>query len=129
MPAAVSARFLLENVGDRMWTHSATTPIHAAVAVGVMVADRLIDRIPLRQNICADERAPVAFEFAAPAAAGEHELRLFLMPVAAADTTAGATEFHASRLTIHRADGSASRAARARQRRRGSSRPTWRAET
>jgi predicted aldo/keto reductase-like oxidoreductase len=96
-----TARFLLENAGDRMWAALAHNPDpHIAVAVGVTIGGHLVESVPLRQNICAEQRSPVAFEFAVPSIPGDHELRMFLLPVAAADASARATEFHASRLTI-----------------------------
>lgn len=95
------ARFLVQNVGEEMWTafsHIADPAV--AVGVGVTVDGVLTGKTPLRQNICPGQRSPVVVEFDAPSAPGAHTVDFHFMPLDSAAVDARATPFFSTTLHV-----------------------------
>lgn len=73
--------FLLENCGENIWQSFSYKPDIDAQAIGILFNDKLVEKVPIRYNICPGQRSPVAFEAKAPAKLGKSNLKLRLMPL------------------------------------------------
>ncbi len=73
--------FFLENCGDHIWQSFSYKPDKDAQAIGIFFNDKLVERVPLRFNICPGQRSPVVFESKAPFKGGRYNLKLALLPL------------------------------------------------
>ena len=74
--AAVTCRLWVDNIGRWVWARE--EPQAGRVVLNVICDDRVVDRVPLREDAHPGTRAYFAFELRAPRRPGDHSLRLAL---------------------------------------------------
>lgn len=93
-------RFMVENVGDFIWRSPYTPNDEKLSGIGVCLDNRLIQKVPLRQNIVPGLRSHIVFEIQPKIKSGDYLMRFYLMSLDRKRIDGNATCFFTGTLKV-----------------------------